>query len=214
MVQGAKAYKIYIYFTKDGSSKYFTTEAIRANIPSGFVTKEGTIQWRVGACPDSACSDDTKIAWSSYYDLKIAKYVPSEGSGSGETSGGETSTGGKTGGSYFGSLTNPLKYDTVEEIVEAISVFLLNIGIVLSPVMLIIAGLMYITAGGNSDKIRTAQKMMLWTLVGLAFILLARGLVAVLQSVLGVEEQSFLLFYPIGFVNFLKNIKGRYNSKR
>ena len=83
-------------------------------------------------------------------------------------------------------ITNPLAYDTFEKIVGAISRFLFNIGLALAPVMLIIAGFMYVTSAGDPKRVETAKKLVLYTLIGLAIILLASGLIKVLESILGV----------------------------
>ena len=86
-----------------------------------------------------------------------------------------------------GQICNPLKYDTFEKILGAISGFIFQIAMVLAPVMLIIAGFFFVTAAGDPKRVETGKHIILYTLIGLAIILLASGLIKVLESILGVE---------------------------
>lgn len=83
-------------------------------------------------------------------------------------------------------LVNPLKdIDSLEELLDAIINFIFWVGMALAPIMLIIAGFMYVISAGIPDKIKLAQNIALYTFIGLAVLLFAKGLVAVLISVLG-----------------------------
>lgn len=84
------------------------------------------------------------------------------------------------------TIENPLNYDTVEDLLNAVIDFIFWVGITVAPIMLIIAGFMYVTSGGTG-KLETAKNLMKYTFIGLAVLLLARGLVAVLQSIIGVK---------------------------
>ncbi len=80
---------------------------------------------------------------------------------------------------------NPLQVGSFEALLEAIINFIFWVGVTLAPLMLIIAGLMYVTSGGSPDKVTKAKNLMLWTLVGLAVLIAAKGLVNVIRSILG-----------------------------
>lgn len=54
---------------------------------------------------------------------------------------------------------------------------------VVATVLLIYGGIMYALAAGDDEKIRHSKRIMLWSLVGLAVSLIARG---VAQFVLGI----------------------------
>lgn len=77
----------------------------------------------------------------------------------------------------------------------------------MAPVLFIIGGFMIVTAGGNPIRVQNAQRLMLYTAIGLAVILLAQALVAVIKSVIGVEEdeEAFLPFF-FGYWSFI-NLK-------
>jgi len=85
-----------------------------------------------------------------------------------------------------GQICNPLKYGNFEDLVKAIiNDFLIPVGITVAGIMFVIAGALFVTSAGDPEKVRTARRVMIYTAVGLAVILLASGLIAVLQSILG-----------------------------
>ena len=51
--------------------------------------------------------------------------------------------------------------------------------------VLIVGGIQFITAQGDSTKIATARQWLIWALVGVAVGVAAKGLVAVIRSILG-----------------------------
>ena len=88
----------------------------------------------------------------------------------------------------LGQICNPLTTDSFEDLLGAITNFIFWVGMALAPVMLIIAGFMFVTSAGSPERVKTAQKMALYTVIGLAIILLASGLVAVLKSIIGYQD--------------------------
>ncbi len=91
-----------------------------------------------------------------------------------------------------GSVTgieNPVNATSVEGIVGTIGNFIFWLALALAPLLYIIGGVMLITAGGDPTKAAKAKSLFLYTTIGLVVILFARGLVALLQSVLGVKSQ-------------------------
>ena len=49
--------------------------------------------------------------------------------------------------------------------------------------MFIVSGIFFITAAGNPEKIQKARNVALWTGIGLALIIMAKGIVIVLQDI-------------------------------
>ncbi len=82
-------------------------------------------------------------------------------------------------------LCNPLGDNSFEEIIGNIIDFILNIAIVLAPLMIVWAGGLYITSGGNPDKIKKAKDIIIYTLAGFAIILLSQGFVVIIKTLLG-----------------------------
>ena len=82
---------------------------------------------------------------------------------------------------------NPLEYATFGELIDAIIDFIFYIAIVIAPLMAIIGAFYLLTAGGDPKKIGTGKNIIIYTLIGLAIVMLARGIVAMIESVIGVK---------------------------
>jgi hypothetical protein len=82
-------------------------------------------------------------------------------------------------------IENPLDVDSFEDIINKIIDFIFNIALVLAPLMIVWAGGLYITSGGNPDKITKARNIIIYTLTGFAVILLSKGFVVIIKQLLG-----------------------------
>lgn len=87
---------------------------------------------------------------------------------------------------YAAAFPNPLNANTLSDVVEGISNWLLNFAIILGPVLLVVAGVIFMTAAGDPNRVSTAKRMILWTIVGFLIILLAKGIVSVVKNLLEV----------------------------
>jgi hypothetical protein len=52
------------------------------------------------------------------------------------------------------------------------------------PIIIIIAGFLFLTSGGDPEKVRTAKRMIFWAIIGLAIVVLARGIISVIKGIL------------------------------
>jgi hypothetical protein len=68
--------------------------------------------------------------------------------------------------------------------------FLIILAIPLTAILVIYAGLLYITSAGNAEKIKTAQKTLIWALIGFAIVLIAKSVPAIIQEFLSGKEES------------------------
>lgn len=84
-----------------------------------------------------------------------------------------------------GQICNPLKYGNFEDLINAIIVFIFNLGLVVAPIMFVISGILFVTSAGDPGRVKTAKNIALYTAIGFAVILVASGLIKVLQSLLG-----------------------------
>ncbi|MCK4781838.1 hypothetical protein KAS79_02855 [Candidatus Parcubacteria bacterium] len=82
-------------------------------------------------------------------------------------------------------ICNPLQATSTEAIINSIVNFIFWFGMALAPLMIIIAGFFFLTAGGDPDNIKKAKNIITWTFVGLLIILMGKGLISALKSVLG-----------------------------
>ncbi len=56
-----------------------------------------------------------------------------------------------------------------------------------SAILIVYAGYLYMTSAGNQQKIETAQKTLIWALVGIGVILIASAITKVIENVLEVD---------------------------
>jgi len=85
-------------------------------------------------------------------------------------------------------------FNTLVNITNWLLVFALVIGVI----MIIVGGVMYITAGGSTDKAKTASKLIAYAAIGIAVVALAWGIVKVVASLVGAQD-SVSGFGPEGF---------------
>jgi hypothetical protein len=84
------------------------------------------------------------------------------------------------------TIENPLKYNTLSELIEALAKFIFNVALALAPVLIVIGAFFFITAGGDPKKIETGKSIITWTIIGIIFLFLARGLIEFLKEALKV----------------------------
>lgn len=82
-------------------------------------------------------------------------------------------------------ICNPLQAKTFTDVINNILNFLFGVSIVIIPIMVVFAGFMFLTAGGNPAQFTKARGLLLWTAVGFGVILLAKGLTTVLRKIIG-----------------------------
>jgi len=81
-------------------------------------------------------------------------------------------------------LENPLKYDNVNDIINAIASLLATIAIPLSILIIIWGGIQIMTAGGSEERLKQGKKAIMWAVIGFAIVTLARFLVGLVTEIL------------------------------
>lgn len=82
-------------------------------------------------------------------------------------------------------ITSPSKFTDLSQVVTAV-VDVVQVLLIMATVLyLLYAGLMFVTARGDANKISQARDALLWGMVGAALIIGARVLVAAIQSGVG-----------------------------
>ncbi|KKQ77485.1 MAG: hypothetical protein US98_C0003G0007 [Parcubacteria group bacterium GW2011_GWC1_38_6] len=84
------------------------------------------------------------------------------------------------------SIPNPIGPDTLPGVILLIATVIFNLALWVSPLMIIVAGFYFITAGGNVEQLRTARTMIMWTLIGLAITMLSLGAIQLIETILGI----------------------------
>ena len=106
-------------------------------------------------------------------------------------------------------IKNPIIYDTIIEVVESLTSFVFTLGIVLAPLVFLIGGFVFLTSGGDTNKVQKGKDIMVYAVIGFVIILLVKGLVELIENTLGVKEETvyyFKDFMFLGIIN-LKRIK-------
>lgn len=107
---------------------------------------------------------------------------PSSGGGGG---GGDGDGGGEPGeGEVSFEIQNPIKAESLVDLAKAIGKFLFQIAIPIAVIIIIYAGLLFLTSGGNKEKITKAGTALLYAVVGLAIILIGQGFFTLIKSIL------------------------------
>jgi len=83
------------------------------------------------------------------------------------------------------NLINPLKAQTLWEAINALINFLLLLAFGVAPILIIYAAFLLLTGRGDPRQINKAKIIILWTLIALAIILLAKGLPSIIKGALG-----------------------------
>ena len=81
-------------------------------------------------------------------------------------------------------IHNPIHTPHFTKLIENIIKFLWWIALALFPLMIVIAGFYFVTAAGDPAKVEKAKGIILYTVIGFFIILLARGFVELLKTLL------------------------------
>jgi len=93
-----------------------------------------------------------------------------------------TSSSGCGSGATF---PNPLQSCSFVDLANRIVDFLLIVAAPIAIIMIIWAGLLYMTSGGNSERRSQANSTLLWTAIGIGILMISKGVTLVLASILG-----------------------------
>ena len=77
------------------------------------------------------------------------------------------------------------KYKTFEKLLEHLIDYLFRFATIITPVVTIIAGFMFMTSGGDVNKVNTAKRVIFYTVAGYAVILFAKGIIYLFKDILG-----------------------------
>ncbi len=75
-------------------------------------------------------------------------------------------------------------WDALEKVIN----YLFALLIIVAVIFLLIAGILFVTAQGDPDKVKKARDFVLWALIGVIVGVLAYALVNFVQSMVGVLE--------------------------
>ncbi len=82
-------------------------------------------------------------------------------------------------------LTNPLRFETINEFLEALSNLLITLGVALVTLMVLVGALLIMFGGQDPKYFEKGKNTIKWTALGLFIILFARGVIAAVRYVAG-----------------------------
>lgn len=82
-------------------------------------------------------------------------------------------------------LCSPIHSRTIEELLENLINYIFWFATAIVPIMIIVGGFLFITAGGDVNKIEQAKRLITYTALGYGIVLFSKGLVYALKSILG-----------------------------
>ncbi|MEK7125025.1 MAG: pilin [Patescibacteria group bacterium] len=81
-------------------------------------------------------------------------------------------------------IQNPLKINSFLEFFTTIAVWITNIAIPIAVVLIVYAGILFLTAGAVPANVSRARTILTYVIIGLAVILIGRGFISLIESVL------------------------------
>ena len=89
------------------------------------------------------------------------------------------------------AFDNPLgETSDISTLASKIIDFLILLAVPISAILIVYAGYLYITSAGNEDKVKTAQKALIWALVGFAIVLIASSVPPIIEKFLYGESTT------------------------
>lgn len=71
---------------------------------------------------------------------------------------------------------------SVDVILESVANWLFSILLIISAIIIVIAGIMFVSSGGDPEKVSSARNLILYAVIGIIVAALAKGLVAIVKS--------------------------------
>ena len=107
---------------------------------------------------------------------------PPPGGGPASNSSGQTTT-------VNFQIPNPLggNITTLTNLIDVIATWIFNISIPIVVIMIIYSGIIFLTSQGNPGKVQQAKGILWYALVGLAIVLIGRGFVELVNSILNLS---------------------------
>lgn len=79
-----------------------------------------------------------------------------------------------------------LQDQNIEQVIARIVDIIFQFGLLLAPLLMIWGVFLAVTASGNADQVSRAKNVIIWTLVGLVILLLSKGIIDLVEGILGI----------------------------
>jgi hypothetical protein len=81
-------------------------------------------------------------------------------------------------------LTNPLGVGTIPALIDKIATYLIELAAPIVTIMILIGAFKMLTAAGNETKFAEGKKTVTYAAIGMAIVILAKGITAIITSFL------------------------------
>ncbi|MDP2696156.1 MAG: pilin [bacterium] len=85
------------------------------------------------------------------------------------------------------TLPNPIKSQTIPELLDTIVTYLIRIAVPIVTIMIIIGAFQMLFATGDPAKFKKGKDTILFAVIGFAIVLVAKGITAIIKLLLGVS---------------------------
>lgn len=82
------------------------------------------------------------------------------------------------------TITNPIEYESLTELLDGIINFLLAIAAPIITIMVLYSAFLFMTSGGEKDKITKAKSTLTYVVIGVVVLLLSKAMVSLINSFL------------------------------
>ena len=87
------------------------------------------------------------------------------------------------------NLPNPIGVENFQDLINIIGKWIFNLAIPIAVIVIIYAGVLMLTAGGNPTKFQQGTKALWYAVIGLAVVLIGKGFVTLIQSILSLRNR-------------------------
>lgn len=86
------------------------------------------------------------------------------------------------------SLPKPLADETIASVINRVAGYLTIIATPIATIMILIAAFKMMTASDKPEKRQEAIRMIIWTVIGYAIILIGTGITSIIKEILNVKK--------------------------
>ncbi len=86
------------------------------------------------------------------------------------------------------TILNPIGINNFQDLINLIGVWIFNLSIPIAVIIIIYAGILMLTAGGNPGKFKKGAEALKYAVIGLAIIFIGKGFVTLIQSILNLKN--------------------------
>ena len=98
-------------------------------------------------------------------------------------------TGGGGGSTNVFNLENPIGVENFQDLINIIGKWIFNLAIPIAVIIIIYAGVLMLTAGDKPAQFQKGTKALWYAVLGLAVVLIGKGFVTLIQSILNLRNQ-------------------------